>query len=136
MGPTTKTISLTGGITFDELTLAYEEQAAGLVEGGADVLLLETSQDTLNVKAGLEGIDRAFAELGQHIPVAVQGTIEAMGPCWQVRMLKLFTPLCPSRPAMDRVQLCYRPRVHDRPYQDLVCTVPLPSGMCAQRWTA
>ena len=79
MGPTTKTISLTGGITFDELTLAYEEQAAGLVEGGADVLLLETSQDTLNVKAGLEGIDRAFAELGQHIPVAVQGTIEAMG---------------------------------------------------------
>ena len=79
MGPTTKTISLTGGITFDELTLSYEEQAAGLVEGGADVLLLETSQDTLNVKAGLEGIDRAFAELGQHIPVAVQGTIEAMG---------------------------------------------------------
>ena len=79
MGPTTKTISVTGGITFDELAESYQEQAAGLIEGGADVLLLETSQDTLNVKASLEGIDRAFAELGHVVPVAVQGTIEPMG---------------------------------------------------------
>ena len=79
MGPTTKTISVTGGITFDELAESYQEQAAGLIEGGADVLLLETSQDTLNVKASLEGIDRAFAELGRVVPVAVQGTIEPMG---------------------------------------------------------
>ena len=49
------------------------------MEGGADLLLLETSQDTINVKAGLEGVDRAFAELGRSIPVAVQGTIEPMG---------------------------------------------------------
>ena len=79
MGPTTKTISVTGGITFEELAGDYHVQAAGLIEGGVDLLLLETSQDTLNVKAGLEGIDRAFAELGQEIPVAVQGTIEPMG---------------------------------------------------------
>ena len=79
MGPTTKTISVTGGITFDDLAAAYHEQAAGLMEGGVDVLLLETSQDTLNVKSGLEGIDRAFAELGRRVPVAVQGTIEPMG---------------------------------------------------------
>ncbi|MEK7815156.1 MAG: homocysteine S-methyltransferase family protein, partial [Chloroflexota bacterium] len=79
MGPTTKTISVTGGITFDQLAAAYHQQAAGLMEGGADVLLLETSQDTLNVKAGLEGIDRAFAELGRSVSVAVQGTIEPMG---------------------------------------------------------
>ena len=79
MGPTTKTISVTGGITFDELAANYQGQAAGLMEGGVDVLLLETSQDTMNVKAGLEGIDRAFAELGLQIPVAVQGTIEPMG---------------------------------------------------------
>ena len=79
MGPTTKSISVTGGVTFDELAAAYQEQAAGLMEGGADVLLLETSQDTINVKAGLEGIDRAFAELGREIPVAVQGTVEPMG---------------------------------------------------------
>ena len=79
MGPTTKTISVTGGITFEELAGDYHIQAAGLIEGGADMLLLETSQDTLNVKAGLEGIDRAFAELGMEIPVAVQGTVEPMG---------------------------------------------------------
>ena len=79
MGPTTKTISVTGGITFEELANDYHIQASGLIEGGVDVLLLETSQDTLNVKAGLEGIDRAFAELGIQVPVAVQGTIEPMG---------------------------------------------------------
>ena len=79
MGPTTKTISVTGGISFDALAADYHQQAAGLMEGGADVLLLETTQDTINVKAGLEGIDRAFAELGRQIPVAVQGTVEPMG---------------------------------------------------------
>ena len=79
MGPTTRTISVTGGLTFDELAADYHQQAAGLIEGGADFLLLETSQDTINVKAGLEGIDRAFAELGLELPVAVQGTIEPMG---------------------------------------------------------
>ncbi len=79
MGPTTKTISVTGGITFEELAGNYHIQAAGLIEGGVGLLLLETSQDTLNVKAGLEGIDRAFAELGREVPVAVQGTVEPMG---------------------------------------------------------
>ena len=79
MGPTTRTISVTGGLTFDELAADYHQQAAGLIEGGADVLLLETSQDTINIKAGLEGIDRAQAELGSAVPVAVQGTIEPMG---------------------------------------------------------
>ena len=79
MGPTTKTISVTGGITFDELSEAYSEQAKGLMEGGVDVLLLETTQDTINVKAGLIGIDKAFADLGYEIPVAIQGTIEPMG---------------------------------------------------------
>ena len=79
MGPTTKSISVTGGITFDELAVAYQEQAEGLVEGGADVLLLETGQDMLNIKAGLVGIDLAFAALGRTVPVAVQGTVEPMG---------------------------------------------------------
>jgi len=79
MGPTTKTISVTGGIAFEELAADYHTQAAGLIEGGVDLLLLETSQDTINVKAGLEGIDRAFAELGREVPVAVQGTVEPMG---------------------------------------------------------
>ena len=79
MGPTTRTISVTGGLTFDELAADYHQQAAGLIEGGADVLVLETCQDTINIKAGLEGIDRARAELNAAVPTAVQGTIEPMG---------------------------------------------------------
>ena len=79
MGPTTRTISVTGNLTFDELAADYHQQAAGLIEGGADVLVLETGQDTINIKAGLEGIDRARAELDADVPAAVQGTIEPMG---------------------------------------------------------
>ena len=55
MGPTTKTLSVTGGVTFDELVDSYYEQALALIEGGVDALLLETSQDALNVKAGSIG---------------------------------------------------------------------------------
>ena len=79
MGPTTKTISVTGGITWEELAESFREQAEGLIEGGSDFLLVETSQDTLNIKAALEGIDRANAALGTNVAVAVQGTVETMG---------------------------------------------------------
>ena len=79
MGPGTKTISVTGGITFDEVAAAFAEQTVGLVEGGADVLFLETQQDTLNVKAALLGIDRAFAEAGRVLPVVLSVSIETMG---------------------------------------------------------
>ena len=79
MGPTTRSISVTGGVTFDELVEHYRIQARGLISGGVDALLLETSQDTLNVKAGLDGIDRANTDLGTRAPAAVQCTIETMG---------------------------------------------------------
>ena len=79
MGPTTKAISVTGGITFDQLADAYQEQAEGLIEGGVDLLLLETVQDTLNCKAGLVGIERAIAKTGVEVALAVSGTIETMG---------------------------------------------------------
>ena len=57
-------------ITFDELADLFEEQAQGLVEGGADLLLLETSQDILEVKAAVHGINRCFAESGSTHPPA------------------------------------------------------------------
>ncbi len=79
MGPTTKSISVTGGVTFDQLRESYREQALGLIEGGADILLLETVQDTLNCKAGLLGIEAAVAESGVPVAVAVSGTVETMG---------------------------------------------------------
>jgi 5-methyltetrahydrofolate--homocysteine methyltransferase len=79
MGPGTKTISVTGGITFDQVADAYEAQALGLIEGGVDVLLLETMQDTVNVKAILTGVERAIKKTGAPVAVSVQGTVETMG---------------------------------------------------------
>ncbi|WP_223643887.1 methionine synthase [Corallococcus sp. EGB] len=79
IGPTTKAISVTGGITFEELVDNFAVQAEALAVGGSDYLLVETAQDTRNVKAALLGIDRAFRKLGWRLPVAVSGTIEPMG---------------------------------------------------------
>lgn len=83
MGPTNKTASLSPdvnnpgfrAITFDELAAAFKEQARGLIEGGVDLLLLETIIDTLNVKAALFAIQELFDELGKELPVMVSGTI-------------------------------------------------------------
>lgn len=83
MGPTTKLSSMSPDvnnpgfrtITFDELKVAYKEQAKGLLEGGADLLLLETITDTLNAKAALFAIEELFDELGRQVPVMVSGTI-------------------------------------------------------------
>jgi len=79
MGPTTKAISVTGGVTFQELIEAFHDQAAGLVAGGADLLLVETQQDTRNVKAALIGIWRLYDEIGFKLPLMVSGTIETIG---------------------------------------------------------
>ncbi|EGL82783.1 methionine synthase [Caldalkalibacillus thermarum TA2.A1] len=79
MGPTTKSLSVTGGTTFEELVAHYREQATGLLLGGVDLLLLETSQDMRNVKAGYIGICQAFEKVGRKVPLLVSGTIEPMG---------------------------------------------------------
>ncbi|MFS0722337.1 methionine synthase [Paenibacillus sp. 1P07SE] len=79
LGPTTKTLSVTGGVTFDQLVDSYYEQTLALIEGGVDAILLETSQDTLNVKAGSIGIRKAFETLGRELPIMISGTIEPMG---------------------------------------------------------
>jgi len=79
IGPTTKAISVTGGVTFSELQEHFYIQAKGLYEGGVDYFLLETCQDTRNIKAGILGLQRLFSELGESLPIAVSGTIEAMG---------------------------------------------------------
>jgi 5-methyltetrahydrofolate--homocysteine methyltransferase len=79
MGPTTKAISVTGGVTFRELVAAFREQALGLLEGGADLLLVETAQDTRNVKAALLGIGEALEASGAQTPIMVSGTIEQTG---------------------------------------------------------
>jgi 5-methyltetrahydrofolate--homocysteine methyltransferase len=83
MGPTTKLASMSPdvnnpgfrAITFDQLAIAFKEQAKGLIDGGVDALLLETVTDTLNVKAALFAIQELFDETGKQIPLMVSGTI-------------------------------------------------------------
>ncbi len=83
IGPTNKTASLSPNVndpgyravTFDELVETYSEQAKGLIDGGADILLVETIFDTLNGKAAIYAIDELCSSLGKEIPVMISGTI-------------------------------------------------------------
>jgi 5-methyltetrahydrofolate--homocysteine methyltransferase len=83
LGPTNKTASISPdvndpgfrGVSFDELVAAYGEAIAGLIEGGSDLLLVETVFDTLNAKAALFALESAFATLGRRLPVLISGTI-------------------------------------------------------------
>lgn len=90
MGPTTKSLSITGGTTFSELAACYEEQALGLIDGGVDLLLLETSQDLLNVKAGFLGIQRAFEKRNVKLPLMLSATIEPMGTTLSGQSIEAF----------------------------------------------
>jgi 5-methyltetrahydrofolate--homocysteine methyltransferase len=83
LGPTNKTASISPdvndpgfrAVSFDELVSAYAEAIAGLLEGGVDLLLVETVFDTLNAKAALFALEQAFAARAQRLPVIVSGTI-------------------------------------------------------------
>ncbi|HEY3841355.1 MAG TPA: methionine synthase [Bryobacteraceae bacterium] len=79
IGPTTKTLSVAGGSTFPELVENFYQQIHALVEGGIDIILIETSIDTRNIKAALIAANRVMQEAGRKIPVIVSGTIEVMG---------------------------------------------------------
>jgi 5-methyltetrahydrofolate--homocysteine methyltransferase len=83
MGPTNRTLSISPDVnnasfraaTFDEMRAAYEEQALGLIDGGAHLLLLETIFDTLNAKAAIVGIEQAFEQRGVRLPLMISVTI-------------------------------------------------------------
>ena len=83
IGPTNRTLSLSPdvnrpayrAITFDELATSYQEQVEALIEGGVDVLMVETIFDTLNAKAALFAIQDAFAATGKEVPIMISGTI-------------------------------------------------------------
>jgi 5-methyltetrahydrofolate--homocysteine methyltransferase len=79
LGPGTRSISVTRNISFDEVEEGYALQGRALLDGGVDALLLETQQDTLNVKAAALGIRRAMREAGRELPLMVSATIEPMG---------------------------------------------------------
>jgi 5-methyltetrahydrofolate--homocysteine methyltransferase len=83
IGPTNRTASISPDVSnpgfratsFDSLRVAYAEQARGLLDGGADLLLLETIFDTLNAKAAIYAIEELFDERGMRVPVMISGTI-------------------------------------------------------------
>ncbi len=79
MGPGTRSISVTRNVTFAEVREGYALQARALIDGGVDALLLETQQDTLNLKAAAIGIRRTIAESGREVPLMVSITIEPTG---------------------------------------------------------
>ncbi len=83
LGPTNRTASISPdandpgarGVTFDELRLAYAEATRGLIDGGADILLVETIFDTLNAKAAVFAIDEVFEERGVTLPIIISGSV-------------------------------------------------------------
>jgi len=83
IGPTTKTASISSdvsnpgyrAVTFDQLVEAYHEQARGLMDGGVDILLIETIFDTLNAKAALFAVRKLFEEYRKELPIMISGTI-------------------------------------------------------------
>lgn len=83
LGPTPRTASISPDVNdpgarnvdFEQLRAAYHEQVEGLLEGGADLLLVETIFDTLNAKAALFAIEEVFAETGERLPVIISGTV-------------------------------------------------------------
>ena len=90
MGPTTRTLVLEGGAGFDELLAGYREQAAGLLEGGVDVLLVETCTDPLNAKAAVLAIDAAMEETGLRAEIALSATVEPTGTTLAGQTIEAF----------------------------------------------
>jgi 5-methyltetrahydrofolate--homocysteine methyltransferase len=136
LGPTNRTASMSAdvadpaarSVTWDELATAYRESAAGLIEGGADILLIETIFDTLNAKAAIFAVQSLFDEIGERLPLIVSGTIvDASGRTLSGQTVEAFwhsirhaDPLivglnCALGPRQLREHLDVLSRVADRP---------------------
>ncbi|HEY7940610.1 MAG TPA: methionine synthase [Candidatus Limnocylindrales bacterium] len=136
LGPTNRTASMSSdvgdpaarSVTWEELEVAYREAAAGLIEGGADILLIETIFDTLNAKAAIFAVQALFEEIGQRLPLVISGTIvDASGRTLSGQTVEAFwhsirhaDPLivglnCALGPKQLREHLDVLSRVADRP---------------------
>jgi 5-methyltetrahydrofolate--homocysteine methyltransferase len=110
LGPTNRTGSISPdvndpsarNVTFEELAAAYQEAAEGLIEGGADLLLIETIFDTLNGKAAIFGVETAFEATGVRLPLIVSGTIvDASGRTLSGQTVEAFwTSVAHARPVI------------------------------------
>jgi 5-methyltetrahydrofolate--homocysteine methyltransferase len=136
LGPTNRTASMSSdvgdpaarSVTWEELEVAYRESASGLIEGGADILLIETIFDTLNAKAAIAAVQSLFDETGERLPLIISGTIvDASGRTLSGQTVEAFwhsirhgDPLivglnCALGPKQLREHLDVLSRVADRP---------------------
>ena len=100
MGPTSHTLSMSADVdnpgarafTFEQLSQAYYDQARGLMDGGVDLLMLETVFDALNAKAAIFAIESLFAERGMRLPVIVSGTLTSSGRTLAGQTIEAFYP--------------------------------------------
>ena len=105
LGPTNRTASISPdvsdpgarNVTFDQLAVAYQEAAEGLVQGGADLLVIETIFDTLNAKAAIFGVEAAFDAIGDRVPLIISGTItDASGRTLSGQTVEAFWARSPT----------------------------------------
>jgi 5-methyltetrahydrofolate--homocysteine methyltransferase len=131
MGPTNRTLSISPDVndpgyratTFDELVKAYKQQAFKLIEGGVDILLIETIFDTLNAKAALYAVDEVFEELGKHYPVMISGTItDASGRTLSGQTTEAFLISMQHAPLMSIGLNCALGASALRPYLQVMST--------------
>jgi 5-methyltetrahydrofolate--homocysteine methyltransferase len=132
MGPTNRTGSISPdvnnpgyrAVTFDELRDAYYTQAKGLVEGGVDLLLIETIFDTLNAKAALFGIEMLFDERGERLPIMVSGTItDASGRTLSGQTVEAFWISVSHIPLLSVGLNCALGAEEMRPYLETLSTI-------------
>ncbi len=136
LGPTNRSASISPdvndpgarNVTFDELVVAYREAAEGLIEGGVDLLLVETIFDTLNAKAAIVGIEEAFEALGERRPLIVSGTItDASGRTLSGQTVEAFwNSIAHARPVVVGLNCALGARQLRQYVQDLGRLTSLP----------
>jgi 5-methyltetrahydrofolate--homocysteine methyltransferase len=135
MGPTNRTASLSPdvnnpafrGVSFDELVDAYYNEVRGLVDGGVDILLPETTFDTLNIKAAIFAIEKYFAEVGRRLPVMLSVTItDASGRTLSGQTVEAFWNSVSHAPALSVGINCALGAAEMRPHvEELSAIAPL-----------
>lgn len=129
IGPTKKMLSFNADkpgfrpVTFDEMVASYAEQVRGLIEGGIDLLLPETSFDTLNMKACLFAIEDVFAEFGVRVPVMVSGTIFTGGRTLTAQSVEAFWTSVSHAPMLTIGLNCALGPKQMRPYMEALANL-------------
>lgn len=127
IGPTTRSLTLTGGATFSEMVAAYRLQVEGLAQGGADVLLIETVQDALNLKAALI----ACREAAPRVPVAVSATMEPSGTTLGGQTIEAIAAIAaPWEPLWLGINCSTGPGPMTEHVRALAAIAPCPVAVC------